>query len=179
MSRIGRKPIVLPSGARLELKDGLVSVSGPKGSLSRKFLEGLELSVDGNTVVVQRLNEDKKIKGFHGLMRTLIANMVDGVNQGFEKKLEIAGIGYRAELQGNNLMFYLGYSHPITFPLPQGITAQVDKQTSVTVRGIDKELVGETAAKIRALRKPDVYKNKGVKYANEVLKKKAGKTGKK
>lgn len=179
MSRIGRKPIVLPSGARLELKDGLVSVSGPKGSLSRKFLEGLELSVDGNTVVVQRLNEDKKIRGFHGLMRTLIANMVDGVNQGFEKKLEIAGIGYRAELQGNNLMFYLGYSHPITFPLPQGITAQVDKQTSVTVRGIDKELVGETAAKIRALRKPDVYKNKGVKYANEVLKKKAGKTGKK
>jgi large subunit ribosomal protein L6 len=179
MSRIGRKPIVLPSGAKLELKDGLISVSGPKGSLSRKLLEGLELSVDGNTVAVQRLHEDKKIKGFHGLMRTLIANMVDGVHLGFEKKLEIAGIGYRAELQGNNLMFYLGYSHPITFPLPQGITAQVDKQTSVTVRGIDKELVGETAAKIRALRKPDAYKNKGVKYANEVLKKKAGKTGKK
>jgi large subunit ribosomal protein L6 len=179
MSRIGKKPIVLPSGAKLELKDGLVFVSGPKGSLSRKFLEGLELSVDGNTVAVQRLSEDKKTKGFHGLMRTLIANMVDGVHQGFEKKLEIAGIGYRAELQGSNLMFYLGYSHPITFPLPQGITAQVDKQTAVTVRGIDKELVGETAAKIRALRKPDVYKNKGVKYANEVLKKKAGKTGKK
>ncbi len=179
MSRIGRKPIVLPKGAKLELKDGLVSVTGPKGSLSRKLLEGLELTIDGSTIAVKRLNEEKKIRGFHGLMRTLIANMVDGVNQGFEKKLEIAGIGYRAELQGGNLMFYLGYSHPITFPLPQGITAQVDKQTLVTVRGIDKELVGETAAKIRALREPDAYKNKGVKYANEVLKKKAGKTGKK
>jgi len=179
MSRIGKKPIMLPDGAKLELNDGIIAVSGPKGSLSRKLLEGLELSINGNVVAVQRLNEDKRIKGFHGLMRTLISNMVDGVNKGFEKKLEIAGIGYRAELQGSNLMFYLGYSHPITFPLPQGITAQVDKQTSVTVRGIDKELVGETAAKIRALRKPDVYKNKGVKYANEVLRKKAGKTGKK
>ena len=179
MSRIGRKPIILPDGAKFQLKDGEVTVSGPKGSLSRVLLEGLELSVEGNVVTVQRLNEEKKIRGYHGLMRTLIANMVDGVHKGFEKKLEIAGIGYRAELQGNNLMFYLGYSHPITFPLPKGISAQVDKQTSVTLRGIDKELVGEVAAKVRALRKPDVYKNKGVKYAGEVLRKKAGKTGKK
>lgn len=179
MSRIGRKPIMLPDGAKFEFEDGEITVSGPKGSLSRRLLQDLELSINGNLVTVQRKNEEKKVKGLHGLMRTLIANMVDGVHKGFEKKLEIAGIGYRAELQGNNLMFYLGYSHPITFPLPQGITAQVDKQTSVTVRGIDKERVGEVAAKIRALRKPDVYKNKGIKYADEVLKKKAGKTGKK
>ncbi len=179
MSRIGRKPVVLPDGAKFELKDGEITVSGPKGSLKRRLLEGLELSVDKNVITVRRLNEEKKIKGYHGLMRTLISNMVEGVHKGFEKKLEIIGIGYRAELQGNNLVFYLGYSHPITFPLPKGISAQVDKQTSVTIKGIDKELLGEVAAKIRALRKPDVYKNKGVKYADEVLKKKAGKTGKK
>jgi large subunit ribosomal protein L6 len=112
-------------------------------------------------------------------MRTLISNMVDGVVKGFEKKLEIVGIGYRAELQSANLVFYLGYSHPITFPLPKGITAQIEKQTAITLQGIDKELIGHIAAKIRGLRKPDVYKNKGIKYAGEVLRKKAGKSGKK
>ncbi len=120
----------------------------------------------------------KKIMGYHGLMRTLIANMVEGVHNGFERKLEIIGIGYRAEMQGNNVVFYLGYSHPIVFALPKGISAQVDKQTSLTIKGIDKELLGEIVAKMRALRKPDAYKNKGVKYAEEVLKKKAGKSGK-
>jgi large subunit ribosomal protein L6 len=179
MSRIGKKPIVLPDGAKLDLNDGEIIVSGPKGSLSRRLLEGLELSFEGNIITVLRKNEEKKIKGYHGLMRTLISNMVVGVHSGFERKLEIAGIGYRAELQGNNLIFNLGYSHPITFPLPNGIEAQVEKQTQVTIKGINKELVGEVAAKIRALRKPDVYKNKGVKYANEILRKKAGKTGKK
>ncbi|HPP07255.1 MAG TPA: 50S ribosomal protein L6, partial [Syntrophorhabdaceae bacterium] len=113
-----------------------------------------------------------------GLMRTLIANMVEGIDKGFEKRLEIVGIGYRAEMQGNDLIFYLGYSHPIRFPLPEGISAQVEKQTLITIRGIDKELVGIVAAKIKALRKPDVYKNKGIKYAGEILRKKAGKSGK-
>ncbi|HVN97511.1 MAG TPA: 50S ribosomal protein L6 [Syntrophorhabdaceae bacterium] len=178
MSRIGKKPIVLPQGTKLELTDGEVVVTGPKGSLKRGFLEGLTLSVEGNVATVKRLSDEKKIRGYHGLMRTLIANMVDGVAKGFEKKLEIVGIGYRAELQSGNLVFYLGYSHPITFPLPKGITAQVDKQTAVTIQGIDKELLGQTAAKIRGLRKPDAYKNKGVKYVGEVLRKKAGKSGK-
>ena len=179
MSRIGRKPIILPEGVKLDLKDRMVVVEGPKGSLKRDFLAGLELEINGNSVVVKRLNEDLKTKGFHGLMSTLINNMVDGVSKGFEKRLEIVGIGYRAEMQGDNVVFYLGYSHPINFTLPEGITAQVDKQTQVTVKGISKELVGEVAAKMRMLRKPDVYKNKGVKYANETLRKKAGKTGKK
>lgn len=178
MSRIGKKPIIMPEGTGLELTDRDIVVSGPKGTLKRTLLEGLELRRDENMVILERTNDEKKVRGFHGLMRTLIFNMVEGVHKGFEKKLEIAGIGYRAELQGNNVVFYLGYSHPITFPLPLGISAQIDKQTLLTIRGIDKELLGETAAKMRALRKPDVYKNKGVKYANEVLRKKAGKSGK-
>jgi len=179
MSRIGKMPIVLPQGTKLELVGGEVTVAGPKGSLKRPFLEGLTLNIDGNIVTIQRTSDEKKIRGYHGLMRTLISNMVDGVVKGFEKKLEIVGIGYRAELQSGNLVFYLGYSHPITFPLPKGITAQIEKQTAITIQGIDKELLGQTAAKIRSLRKPDVYKNKGVKYAGEVLRKKAGKSGKK
>jgi large subunit ribosomal protein L6 len=178
MSRIGKKPIELPQGVKFELKEGEITVTGPKGSLRRPLLEGLNVQAEGNVVNVQRSSEEKKIMSYHGLMRTLIANMVEGVHNGFERKLEIIGIGYRAELQGNNVVFYLGYSHPIVFALPQGISAQVEKQTSLTVKGIDKELLGEIAAKMRALRKPDAYKNKGVKYANEVLRKKAGKSGK-
>ena len=178
MSRIGKKPIDMPKGVKLEIKEGEIIVTGPKGTLKRPLLEGMTVQADGNVVNVQRSSEEKKIMGYHGLMRTLIANMVEGVHNGFERKLEIIGIGYRAEMQGNNVVFYLGYSHPIAFALPQGISAQVDKQTLLTVKGIDKELLGEVAAKMRALRKPDAYKNKGVKYANEVLKKKAGKSGK-
>jgi len=178
MSRIGKKPIELPQGVKFELKEGEITVTGPKGSLKRPLLEGMNVQAEGRVGNVKRSSEEKKIMGYHGLMRTLIANMVEGVHNGFERKLEIIGIGYRAELQGNNVVFYLGYSHPIVFALPQGISAQVEKQTSLTVKGIDKELLGEIAAKMRALRKPDAYKNKGVKYANEVLRKKAGKSGK-
>ena len=129
-------------------------------------------------ITVRRLGDDKRSRSYHGLMRTLVANMVEGVSKGFEKKLEIVGIGYRSELKGSGLALFLGYSHPINFPLPAGISAEVEKQTLVTIKGIDKELVGQTAAKIRDLRKPDPYKGKGVKYAGEVLRKKAGKTGK-
>ena len=178
MSRIGKKPIVLPQGVKLELKDGVVSVKGPKGSLSRSLLEGIEVEVTDKVVNLKRASDDKRTRSYHGLMRTLVANMVDGVSKGFEKKLEIVGIGYRSELHGNKLVFFLGYSHPIDFPLPQGISAEVEKQTLVTIKGIDKELVGQISAKIRNLRKPDPYKGKGVKYAGEVLRKKAGKTGK-
>jgi len=178
MSRIGKKPIILPQGTKLEVKDNEVMVTGPKGALKRPLLGGIQINLDGNTVTVTRESEEKKVKGFHGLMRTLVANMVEGVDKGFERKLEIIGIGYRAEVQGDSVVFYLGYSHPISFALPEGISAQIDKQTLLTIKGINKELIGETAAKMRALRAPDVYKNKGVKYADEVLRKKAGKSGK-
>jgi large subunit ribosomal protein L6 len=178
MSRIGKKPVTMEKGVRLDVKDGEITVSGPKGTLKRPLLEGLSVNVHENVVTVERASDEKKIRSYHGLMRTLISNMVDGVYKGFERKLEIVGIGYRAEMQGDNVVFYLGYSHPIEFALPQGISAQIEKQTSLTVKGIDKELLGEVAAKMRALRKPDVYKNKGVKYADEVLRKKAGKSGK-
>jgi large subunit ribosomal protein L6 len=178
MSRIGKKPIALPKGVKVEVKDGLVSVQGQKGALKRPLLEGVEVNVAESEVTLTRKSDDKRSRSYHGLMRTLVANMVEGVSNGFEKKLEIVGIGYRSELKGNNLALYLGYSHPIDFPLPQGITADIEKQTLVTIKGIDKELVGQVAAKIRDLRKPDPYKGKGVKYAGEVLRKKAGKTGK-
>ena len=178
MSRIGKKPIALPPGVKVDVKDGRVSVTGQKGSLERPLLEGIEMDIAGGAVNVKRMADDKRSRSFHGLMRTLVANMVEGVSKGFEKKLEIVGIGYRSELKGGNLALYLGYSHPIDFPLPKGISAEVEKQTFVTIKGIDKELVGQTAAKIRDLRKPDPYKGKGVKYAGEVLRKKAGKTGK-
>lgn len=178
MSRIGKKPIEIPKGVSLELKDGIVSVRGPKGQLERPFLEGLELDVSETQALVKRQGDDKRSRSYHGLMRTLIANMVEGVSKGFEKKLEIVGIGYRSELKGNGITFYLGYSHPIDFALPQGISAEVEKQTQVTIKGIDKELVGQISAKIRDLRRPDPYKGKGVKYATEKLRKKAGKTGK-
>jgi large subunit ribosomal protein L6 len=178
MSRIGKKPIALPAGVQVELKDGWVSVKGQKGALQRPFLEGLEMDMADGIITVRRMRDDKRSRSYHGLMRTLVANMVEGVHKGFEKKLEIVGIGYRSELKGSDLTLFLGYSHPINFPLPAGISAEIEKQTLVTIRGIDKELVGQTAAKIRDLRKPDPYKGKGVKYAGEVLRKKAGKTGK-
>jgi len=178
MSRIGKKPIALPAGVQVELKDGLVSVNGQKGALQRPFLEGLEMDMADGIITVRRMRDDKRSRSYHGLMRTLVANMVEGVSKGFEKKLEIVGIGYRSELKGSDLALFLGYSHPINFPLPAGISAEIEKQTLVTIKGIDKELVGQTAAKIRDLRKPDPYKGKGVKYAGEVLRKKAGKTGK-
>lgn len=179
MSRIGKKPIAVPAGVAVEVKDGLVSVKGQKGALQRPLLEGIEVDVTSAELNVKRKGDDKRSRSYHGLMRTLVANMVEGVSKGFEKKLEIVGIGYRSEVKGTNLALYLGYSHPIDFPLPNGISAEVEKQTLVTIKGIDKELVGQVAAKIRDLRKPDPYKGKGVKYAGEVLRKKAGKTGKK
>jgi len=178
MSRIGRKPIALPKGATVSLKDNGIFVKGPKGELSMQLVEGITVALEEGQVVISRADDEKQTRAFHGLVRALLANMVAGVTTGFEKKLEIVGIGYRAEFQPGSFTFYLGYSHPIIFTLPEGITGALEKQTQVSIQGIDKELVGQVAAKIRALRKPDAYKNKGVKYANEVLRKKAGKSGK-
>jgi large subunit ribosomal protein L6 len=177
MSRIGRKPIAIPGGVQVGVRGQQVEVKGPKGRLELHVHELCSVTVDNGTVVVGRGAEHRTAKALHGLTRALVANMIRGVTEGFERKLEIVGIGYRVQLAGRNLTFSLGYSHPIVFPLPEGVTAEVDKQTAITLRGVDKYLVGQTAAQLRALRPPDPYKGKGVRYAGEVVRKKVGKAG--
>ena len=176
MSRIGKMPIPIPKDVKVDLKDDLLTVRGPKGELRRSIHPMVNVNTENNQIVVTVKDETKESKSFHGLFRALIANMVLGVSQGFERVLDIVGVGYRAELSGRTATFYLGYSHPIIFELPDGIDAQIDK-TRVTLSGIDKELLGRTAAKIRSFRKPEPYKGKGIKYIEEVIKRKAGKTG--
>jgi large subunit ribosomal protein L6 len=177
MSRIGKKPITLPQGVKYSVQGTRVTVEGPKGKLDQAIPAGIQLKTEDGHIVAVR--EDDSQAAIHGLTRALIANAVEGVTKGWSKDLDIVGIGYRAELKGKNtVVFTLGYSHPIEFPLPTGVTAAVDpKQTRVTVSGIDRQKVGQVAADMRALRKPDPYKNKGVRYADERLKKKVGKTG--
>jgi large subunit ribosomal protein L6 len=175
MSRIGKKPVLIPSGVKVQVEGSLVRAEGPRGKLSQPMPAGLRATVDGGKVTIAREGEDRKMRALHGLARALIANMVSGVKDGFEKKLEIVGIGYRAQTQGRNIQISLGYSHPVIFPLPEGITAEIDKQTAITLRGADKSLLGQTAARLRALRKPDPYKGKGIKYADEVIRRKVGK----
>lgn len=153
-----------------------LKITGPKGTLSQKLPEGVPVAIEGDQILVHQPAHPKKGKALQGLTRTLIANMIKGVNQGFERVLEINGVGYRVELQGNILNFNLGYSHPIRFPLPEGIKAEVEKQTRLTLRGIDKHLLGLTAAEIRRLRPPEPYGGKGIKYAEEIIHRKAGKT---
>ncbi len=179
MSRIGKLPIEIPQGVKVSVSDSVVSVAGPKGTLSRKIMAGVQLEMTEKLLVVSRENDSMGCRSAHGLTRTLINNMVTGVTKGFETALEINGVGYRAEAKGDVLNLSLGYSHPINFTLPKGITVEVDKMTKVLVKGIDKELVGQTAAKIRSFRGPEPYKGKGIKYANETILRKAGKTGKK
>ncbi len=176
MSRIGKKPIPIPKGIKVELEHPFLKVSGPKGSLSQKLPEGVNVTFQGEEIIVHQPANPKKGRALQGLTRTLIANMIKGVSHGFERVLEINGVGYRVELQGNVLNFSLGYSHPIRFPLPEGIKAEVDKQTRLTLRGIDKHLLGLTAAEIRSLRPPEPYGGKGIKYAEEIIHRKAGKT---
>jgi large subunit ribosomal protein L6 len=176
MSRIGKKAIPIPSGVKVVVETHHVKVSGPKGNLSQNIDREVSLSVEKDTVVVHRPEDEKKGKALQGLTRTLIANMVKGVSQGFERILEINGVGYRAEVQGNALNFSLGYSHPIRFALPEGIKAEVERQVRITLRGSDRNLLGMTAAKIRSLRPPEPYGGKGIKYAEEVIHRKAGKT---
>lgn len=179
MSRIGKKPIPIPSGVKIALDGTLVTVEGPKGKLARRLAQQVSVTVEADVIVVTPSGNGKENDNLHGLSRTLVANMVEGVTKGFEKVLEINGVGYRAEAKGTVLNLSLGYSHPVEYPLPSGITAEVEKQTKITVRGIDKELVGATAAKIRSFRGPEPYKGKGIKYASERILRKAGKTGKK
>jgi large subunit ribosomal protein L6 len=176
MSRIGKKPIPVPKGVQVNLRDGLVEVKGPKGQLSQSLPPGVTVVVEDGQVVAS-VGEAREQRKFHGLGRTLVANAVQGVSEGFKRELDIVGVGYRAEVKGRDVHFALGYSHPVIFPLPQGIDVAIEKQTHVTVTGIDKQLVGQVAANMRSLRKPDPYKQKGVRYTGEVLKKKAGKAG--
>jgi large subunit ribosomal protein L6 len=176
MSRIGKKPIPVPKGVQVTLKDGLVEVKGPKGQLSQMLPPGVTVVLEDGQIVAS-IGEAREQRKFHGLGRTLVANAVHGVSEGFKRELDIVGVGYRAEVKGRDVHFALGYSHPVIFPLPQGIDVAIEKQTHVTVTGIDKQLVGQVAANMRSLRKPDPYKQKGVRYTGEVLKKKAGKAG--
>lgn len=178
MSRIGKLPVQIPGGVKVALQGCNIKVEGPKGKLQRDLPVKVNVSVESDAVVVTPLSPDAKDRSVQGLTRTLVANMVEGVTKGFEKILEINGVGYRADLQGNTLNLALGYSHPIEYKLPDGVNAEVEKQTKITVRGIDKELVGATAAKIRSFRAPEPYKGKGIKYADERIIRKAGKTGK-
>ena len=177
MSRIGNKPIELPKGVEVKQVGEAVTVKGPKGTLSTNLVPGIGVKVENNVVSFTRGDEEKKSRAFHGLVRALVANNVRGVSEGFKRELDIVGVGYRAELKGKEVHFALGYSHPVVFDVPTGIDVVVDKQTHITVTGIDRQLVGQVAANIRRLRKPDPYKQKGVRYTGEVLKKKVGKTG--
>jgi large subunit ribosomal protein L6 len=169
-------PIVVPQGVRINLQGAVLQVEGPKGKMQHTIPEGLKIDVADNSITVTRLSEQNNIRALHGLTRSLVANMVSGVTQGFKKELEIVGVGYRADMSNNMLNLTLGYSHPINFPLPEGIKGKVEKQV-ITIEGIDKGLVGQIAAKIKSLRKPDVYKGKGIRYLGEVIKTKVGKSG--
>jgi large subunit ribosomal protein L6 len=173
MSRIGRKPIEIPKGVTVTIAQGKVTTKGPKGELRRRMPPGLGVKVDGQKLIVERAGGGPEI---HGLGRALLNNMVQGVSRGFSRALEINGVGYRAEVQGKAIAFTLGFSHPVSYPLPEGIKASLEKNV-LTLEGPDRELLGETAARIRRLRGPEPYKGKGVKYVEEVIERKVGKTG--
>lgn len=179
MSRIGKKPIAIPKGVEVKVDSNVVSVKGPKGSLQRTFSRDVNITNHEGTVTVAAIGSEKQYRSLHGLTRTLIFNMVEGVTNGYEKVLEISGVGYKSALQGRNIMLNLGFSHQVMFPLPDGIDATIDKQTVITLKGSDKELLGQVAANIRGKRLPEPYKGKGIKYKNERIVRKAGKTGKK
>jgi large subunit ribosomal protein L6 len=179
MSRIGKLPITVPSGVDVTIEGRTVTVKGPKGTLSHTVIAPITVERgDDGVVLVKRPDDERKTKAYHGLSRTLINNLVEGVTKGYEKKLEIVGVGYRVALKGNSLEFALGFSHPVVVQAPEGITFAVESPTRFSVAGIDKQLVGETAANIRKIRKPEPYKGKGVRYAGENVRRKVGKTGK-
>ncbi len=176
MSRIGNKPIPLPKGVEVKQDGNAVTVKGPKGSLITPIVPGIGVKIEGNVVSFTRNDNEGKTRAIHGLMRALVANNVTGVTEGFKKELDIVGGGYRAEVKGKEVVFQLGYSHPVRFPIPKGIDINVDGKTGhIVVTGIDKQQVGQTAAEIRSLREPDPYKGKGIKYSDEILRRKAGK----
>lgn len=179
MSRIGKNPVTIPEGVEVKIEGQKVTVKGPKGSLEREFHTNMTITLNDNIIKVERPNDEPYNRCLHGLTRTLINNMVTGVKEEYKRELEINGVGYRAQKQGNKLILSLGYSHPVEIEEPVGITFDVPNQTQITVRGIDKELVGQTAAVIRTKRPPEVYRGKGIKYAEEVIRRKEGKAGKK
>ncbi|MCS6802373.1 MAG: 50S ribosomal protein L6 [Chloroflexota bacterium] len=178
MSRIGRQPIPVPPGVTVDIQPGFVRVKGPKGQLERRVNPDLQVRLENGVLTVSRPDDEKEHRAQHGLTRTLIANMVTGVTTGFTKYLEMSGVGYRAQLQGQRLVLQVGYSHPVEIDPPQGITFLVESPTRFAVQGIDKELVGQVAANIRAVRPPEPYKGKGIRYQGEVIRRKAGKAGK-
>ncbi|GAB4292886.1 MAG: 50S ribosomal protein L6 [Ignavibacteriaceae bacterium] len=176
MSRIGKKPITVPDGVTVKIEGNLVTVKGPKGELSRKFRPEIKIELDGNTLTVTRPDDMRQNRAFHGLTRALIQNMVTGVKEEYSRILDIVGVGYRAEMKDKNLLLNIGYSHPVYFIPPEGIKFQTPTQTQIVVSGVDKQLVGLVASKIRSLRKPEPYKGKGIKYKDEQIRRKAGKT---
>lgn len=180
MSRIGKKPITIPEDVTVEIKDGVITTKGPKGDLSWRYPARIDVLVEGNDISVKKSTDTKTDNALYGLTRSIIANMVIGVSKGYQRILDIVGVGYKAQVAGNKLILALGYSHPIEFPLPEGIKAAVDaKQTQITLTGIDKQVIGQVSAALKSLRPPDAYKGKGVRYSGEKLKLKAGKAGKK
>jgi large subunit ribosomal protein L6 len=176
MSRIGKKPILMPSGVKIIRNQANLSVQGPKGTLSMEIPQGVEVALEDNAITVRKTSDDRRARSFHGLTRTLVNNMITGVSAGFEKKLEISGVGYRAEAIHDKLRLVVGYSSPSEYAIPQGIAIRVDKLVNIVVSGIDKQLVGRVAAEIRALRKPEPYKGKGIRYAGEQIRRKVGKS---
>ncbi|MBW4636788.1 MAG: 50S ribosomal protein L6 [Gloeocapsa sp. UFS-A4-WI-NPMV-4B04] len=179
MSRIGKRPITIPAKVQVTIDGSHIAVKGPKGELSRSLPAAVNVQQEGETLLVNRQDESRTSRQLHGLSRTLVANMVEGVSQGFQRRLEIQGVGYRAQVQGRNLTLNVGYSHPVQIEPPEGVELVVENNTNVIVSGFNKELVGNTAAKIRSVRPPEPYKGKGIRYAGEVVRRKAGKAGKK
>lgn len=178
MSRIGKQPINVPSGVKVAVEGDVVKVTGPNGSLEQTVRPEVKVALNGSELVVTRSDESRTARSLHGLTRSLVANMVKGVSEGFEKKLEIIGVGYKADVQGDVVNLALGYSHPIKYQLPDGVSASVERQTLVTIKGPDKQVVGQVAADIRSFRSPEPYKGKGIKYSDETIRRKAGKAGK-
>jgi large subunit ribosomal protein L6 len=177
MSRVGRKPITIPSGVKVNVAGDHLDVQGKHGKLTTPIPPGISFNVEGTELTASRANDERQARAFHGLARALAQNAIKGVTEGFSKDLDIVGVGYKAAVEGNKLVLALGYSHPVNYAIPQGVKVTVDKQTRITVWGIDRQQVGQVAAEIRKLRKPDPYKQKGIRYVGEVLKKKAGKAG--
>lgn len=178
MSRIGKKPIPIPGGVEVKVAGSTVSVKGPLGKLDWSLVHGVKVAVNDGQLIVDRASEDRKVRALHGLTRAELSNMIRGVTKGYERSLEITGVGYKTQLQGRTLSFNVGYINPVIYQVPAGIDVKVDKQTLINLKGIDKRLIGQVAADLRGIKPPDVYKQKGVRYAGEVLRKKEGKTGK-
>jgi large subunit ribosomal protein L6 len=178
MSRIGKQPIAIPGGVEVKVAGSMVSIKGPLGKLDWALVPGVTIAIEQGQVVVSRASEDRKVRALHGLVRAELNNMIEGVTKGYERSLEITGVGYKTQLQGRTMSFNVGYINPVTYQVPAGIDVKVDKQTIINIKGVDKRLVGQVAANLRAIKPPDVYKQKGVRYMGEVLRKKEGKTGK-